>query len=130
MFCLFTGFFHLTFASNRLRFFSVSNTSETQSVSLDQCNQTGASLVTLYDEEDANFTAKFVDSYDWVWLGLRRKRTQITWSDGTPIPFSESSVTVTNGEQICEAIDNDTWSAFNCLEKKPFMCNDGMFKHI
>lgn len=131
MFCLFTEFFHFTFASNHLRIFSFP---ETDTVLWENaCNQTHESFVTLYDEEDASFTAKVTSSFgsgSSVWLGLRRNPTQITWSDGAPITFSESSLNVNNGEQICEAMDNNTWRGFNCSERKPFMCYKGTFQNI
>lgn len=134
LFCLFTGFFHFTFASNRLRIFSMNDTNKRQSAdALKECNQRNASLVTLYDEEDAKFTATFTanlaDYGSNVWLGLRKGRN-ITWSDGARISLNESSVTVTNGKQICEAIENSTWRGFNCSERKPFMCYKGKFEHI
>lgn len=133
LFCLsFAGFFHFTFASNHLRHFRLSQLYVTWNAKLNACNHTNESLVTLYDEEDANFIVKFLEKHGdgkLSLLGLHYNRTT-TWSDGTPITFNKSSVNLTNGEQTCEAIKNNTWRGFNCSERKYFMCSKGKFVHI
>lgn len=93
------------------------------------CKVTNESFVTLYDEDDARFTARF--TYGTAWLGLRRGRGPNTfWSDGSPLKFNETSLNGKDGDQICGAIDNTTWIGYNCSERKPFMCYKGKFQHI
>ncbi|XP_010775523.1 secretory phospholipase A2 receptor-like [Notothenia coriiceps] len=64
------------------------------------------------------------------WLGLRKNRN-LTWSNGDNVNFNKSSVSLPDGKQICEAIDNDTWTGYHCSEKKHFMCSkDGTYTLI
>ncbi|XP_044041451.1 secretory phospholipase A2 receptor-like [Siniperca chuatsi] len=126
LFLLCSGFFHFAFASNRLRFFHLRGLQKYWNSSLNACNQENESFVTLYDEDDADFTANFPGLQKTAWLGLHWVGDRnTTWSDGVPITFNKSSVHVTNGEQICEAIHINTWKGFNCSERKPFMCYKG-----
>uniref|UniRef100_A0A8P4G6K6 C-type lectin domain-containing protein n=1 Tax=Dicentrarchus labrax TaxID=13489 RepID=A0A8P4G6K6_DICLA len=122
LFFLGSGFFHFTMASNRLRLFSCKDSGLSWYDALSECNMTNETLVTLYDEEDAKFTANFTNSV--IWLGLRKRRN-ITWSDGTPYLFRNFSVNVTSGEQRCVATDGQKWSNFSCSERKHFMCYHG-----
>ncbi|KAJ4924621.1 hypothetical protein JOQ06_003573, partial [Pogonophryne albipinna] len=79
-----------------------------------------ALLVFLLCSEDLKFIDKFGASGHW--LGLRKLRKQ-TWSNGDNVIFNESFVSLTEGGQMCEAIDNDTWTSYICSEKKHFMCS-------
>lgn len=117
---LLTAFVHFTFPSTRLRYFSFNEARRTWTDSLTRCWQNNETPVTLYDEEDGIFTVNFTDNKS-VWLGLHKVR-YITWSDGSPVIFSESSVDVTNGMQRCQAIENNTWKDYNCAMPNYFMC--------
>ena len=115
-----TGFVHFTFPSTRLRHFSFAEDREKWGDSLTRCKQKNESAVTLYDDEDAKFTANFTYT-ETVWLGLRKVRN-ITWSNGRPFTFNKSSVDVTNGTQRCQAIERNTWKDYNCSRLEYFMC--------
>lgn len=92
----------------------------------DLCSEINASLVTWYDEEDVNFTRGFIST---TWLGLNRARVGVSsWSDGSDLTFRGSNVTITEGEQICEAVEQNQWRGFNCSDRKPFMCYRGSFQ--
>ncbi len=120
----FAGCFLQTLSSTRLRIFSRPSVERTNwKLSLNECHNKGETPVTLFDEEDANFTANFARGIK-VWLGLHRVG-RITWSDGSPLTFSKSDVCVKDNEQKCEAVENNTWKGFDCSEKKPFMCYEG-----
>ncbi|KAL7370992.1 hypothetical protein ABVT39_015941 [Epinephelus coioides] len=127
LFLVCAGSFHFIFASNHLRIFNVSTTKDMfWSVALQACKETHESFVTLYDDEDAKFIDKLLLPHGAdknFWLGLHKGRN-ITWSDGSPVNFSNSSVNVTD-EQMCEAIDNNTWTGSNCSDRKFFMCYKG-----
>ncbi|XP_036977874.1 secretory phospholipase A2 receptor-like [Acanthopagrus latus] len=114
------GFVHFTFPSTRLRHFSFAEDKEKWGDSLTRCKQKNESAVTLYDDEDAKFTANFTYT-ETVWLGLRKVRN-ITWSNGRPFTFNKSSVDVTNGTQRCQAIERNTWKDYNCSRLEYFMC--------
>ncbi|XP_073337109.1 secretory phospholipase A2 receptor-like [Pagrus major] len=115
-----SGFVDFTFSSNRLRHFRFNESiKENWTHSLNECKQNNESFVTLYDEEDAMFTANFTNKK--VWLGLRKERN-ITWSNGQPFTFNKSSVPVTDGTQMCQAIENKTWEVDFCSTPKYFMC--------
>ncbi|KAM3588124.1 uncharacterized protein V6R79_021834 [Siganus canaliculatus] len=114
------GHFDFTF-SGRLRKFSVKEKQQ----SISECQQENQSLVTIYDEEDAvvfdSLTPFKIDFFRYG-LGLRKKNTSSTWSDGTLYTYRNSTVKVSYWNQTCEAMDNDKWRGFNCSEKKFFMC--------
>ncbi|XP_033471131.2 secretory phospholipase A2 receptor [Epinephelus lanceolatus] len=127
LFLVCAGSFHFIFASNHLRIFRIPKTKDVFRVALQACNQTHESCVTLYDDEDAKFIHNLLlaeGPEESVWLGLRKDRNT-TWSDGSPVNFSNSSVNVTDEEQMCEAIDNNTWTGSNCSDRKYFMCYKG-----
>ncbi|KAK2858933.1 hypothetical protein Q5P01_003553 [Channa striata] len=118
-------FFHFTLTANRLRFFTLSEEVQWQN-GLNICTELNETLVTLYDQKDANFTDSFLSNIveTGAWLGLHMDRHNVsTWSDGAPFTFNLSHVNITNGEQICEAIVNNRWEGFNCSERKHFMCH-------
>ncbi|KAK5896129.1 hypothetical protein CgunFtcFv8_009763 [Champsocephalus gunnari] len=128
VFLLCSGLFHSTLTSHQLRSFNFPETRSTWSNGLKQCSENNESPVTLYDEEDELFADKFGAS--GCWLGLRKLRNK-TWSNGDNVNFNKSSVSLTEGEQICEAIDNDTWTGYNCSKRKHFMCSkDGTYTLI
>uniref|UniRef100_A0A3P8T9G6 C-type lectin domain-containing protein n=1 Tax=Amphiprion percula TaxID=161767 RepID=A0A3P8T9G6_AMPPE len=53
-----------------------------------------------------------------VWLGLTKTQTNdTTWSNGALLLFSRSSVNITDGEQICEAMVKNTWKGFNFINQ-------------
>ncbi|KAK1906551.1 C-type lectin 1 [Dissostichus eleginoides] len=125
VFLLCSGLFHFTLTSHQLRIFYFKTTRSVWSEALEECYENNESPVTLYDEEDEKFTYKFQESNRGpppLWLGLSKSRN-LTWSNGNNVNFTESLVNLTKGEQICEAIDNDTWTGYNCSEKKHFMCS-------
>ncbi|KAK9525654.1 hypothetical protein VZT92_016339 [Zoarces viviparus] len=121
LFLLCSGFSH--FASHHLRSFHLHPEGKLWNESLIYCNQSGGSLVTLYDEADRNFTERFSGGKK-TWLGLKKSRN-ITWSNSVPVTFQNISVNVTKGYQTCVAVNNTTWRGFNCSERKPFMCSSG-----
>ena len=127
-FFLFTGLFHFTLTSHQLRTFNIHRGKRLRCKALEECSENKESLVTLYDEEDDIFADKFMINRG-LWLGLRKSRN-LTWSNGDNVNFNVSSVSLTDGEQMCEAIDNDTWKGYNCSLKKHFMCSKGTFQHI
>uniref|UniRef100_A0A3P8TN60 C-type lectin domain-containing protein n=1 Tax=Amphiprion percula TaxID=161767 RepID=A0A3P8TN60_AMPPE len=126
-FLLCSGIFQFTFASN-LRIFNHTSEDKNWTEAQHECNETGGSLVTLYDDEDATFMQKYMTkSSSWfvssVWLGLTKTRTNVTtWSNGAPFIFNRSSVNINDGQQICEAMDKNTWKGFTCSGKHYFMC--------
>ncbi|KAI3366412.1 hypothetical protein L3Q82_000567 [Scortum barcoo] len=106
-----SGFFHFTFALNRLRSFSFTMLQTERDNAVEKCNQTNGSLVTLYDEEDAKFTAKFLNT-ETFWLGLHCSAN---------LTFRNSPATV-EWQQLCGAIDEGILRNYSCSERKPFMC--------
>ncbi|XP_035460584.1 secretory phospholipase A2 receptor [Scophthalmus maximus] len=136
LFMLCSGFVHFTFASHRLRLFNYNGIVKNGWWdSLKECNLINQSLVTLYDDEDAEYLKKFREDrlhLTSAWLGLSRRRKNITtWSDGVPVTHNVSSVTLTNGEQKCGAIQNNTLTSFNCSDRNAFMCHkDGNYHLI
>ncbi|KAF3859588.1 hypothetical protein F7725_021987, partial [Dissostichus mawsoni] len=124
VFLLCSGLFHFTLTSHQLRIFNFTRARSVWIEALEECYENNESPVTLYDEEDEKFTDKFQESKKEppLWLGLSKSRN-LTWSNGNNVNFTESLVNLTKGEQICEAIDNDTWTGYNCSEKKHFMCS-------
>ncbi|KAK5849305.1 hypothetical protein PBY51_008955 [Eleginops maclovinus] len=131
LFLLCSGLFHFAFTSQRLRilYFPKGDTGVAWNESLVNCALENGSPVTLYDQEDADFTSKFLKSelsrQKPLWLGLNKRQRNHTWSDGVNVSFSKSSVNETEGKPICEAIDNNTWTGHNCSEEKYFMCSNG-----
>ncbi|KAF0029675.1 hypothetical protein F2P81_018780 [Scophthalmus maximus] len=135
LFMLCSGFVHFTFASHRLRLFNYNGIVKNGWWdSLKECNLINQSLVTLYDDEDAEYLKKFREDrlhLTSAWLGLSRRRKNITtWSDGVPVTHNVSSVTLTNGEQKCGAIQNNTLTSFNCSDRNAFMCHKGHVRII
>lgn len=97
-------------------------------VSLNTCKSNDSSLVTVYDQEDLGALLKNVPGKESVkfWSGLRKNQSSVTtWSDGNSLAFNNSQVTSIGDDQICEAMTNITWKAFNCSDRKPFMCYKG-----
>lgn len=93
--------------------------------SLNKCESMNSSLVTLYDQEDLVALLKN-ESEPGFWSGLRKNKSSVTtWSDGNSLAFNISQVTSIGDDQICEAMTNRTWKAFNCSDRKPFMCYKG-----
>ncbi|XP_026216871.1 C-type mannose receptor 2-like [Anabas testudineus] len=130
VFMLCSGFFHFTLASNRLRFFSFLQNDVQWITGKNGCITMNRSLVTLYDEDDAYFVHKFTESQlgdnKRSWLGLHMSQHNVsTWSSSGHFTSSLPDVDVTNGQQICEAIENNTRKGFNCSDRKPFMCYRG-----
>uniref|UniRef100_A0A3Q1CHF3 C-type lectin domain-containing protein n=1 Tax=Amphiprion ocellaris TaxID=80972 RepID=A0A3Q1CHF3_AMPOC len=129
-FLLCSGIFQFTFASN-LRIFNHPSEDKNWNEARRECNEKNGSLVTLYDDEDATFMRKYVTKsssgfVSSVWLGLTKTRTNVTtWSNGAPFIFSRSSVNLPDREQICEAMDKNTWKGFTCSGKHYFMCYKG-----
>ncbi|XP_026182749.1 C-type mannose receptor 2-like [Mastacembelus armatus] len=128
LFMLCSGFSHFTFATNYLRFFTPQPKANWDGL-LKICKEKNQSIVTLYDEEDGKFVSKHFINESTIWLGLHRTRVNGVnasfWSNGIPFTFNISSVNVSNGEQICEAIENNRWKGFNCSGQKSFMCYKG-----
>lgn len=127
-----TGFFYFTFASYRLRHFSIGDESKKWEESLDECKEDASSFVTVYDDEDAMFVwnyTKHIDSSRWLGLHRNILITKNTWSNGNPLMVNYSSVNVSDWTQECEAIDNDTRRGFNCSERNYFMCYKGKLHH-
>ncbi|XP_034528899.1 macrophage mannose receptor 1-like [Notolabrus celidotus] len=124
-----SGLIDVTFATQRLRFFGeLQNKTTWEEASA--CKDRNASLVTLYDEEDAKFMYKFTENAETqgdtrtVWLGLRYVGNY-TWSNGEAVTFTEISEELNEEEQQCVAIHDDKWKSFNCSENKHFMCSKG-----
>lgn len=93
--------------------------------SLNKCKINDSSLVTVYDEEDLGALLKIVPGSGF-WSGLRKNESRVTtWSDGNSLAFNNPQVTSNGDDQICEAMTNRTWEAFNCSDRKPFMCYKG-----
>lgn len=96
--------------------------------SLNTCKSNDSSLVTVYDQEDLGALLKNVPGEDWLtfWSGLHKNQSSVTtWSDGNSLAFDNSQVTSIGDNQICKAMTNRTWKAFNCSDTKPFMCYKG-----
>nr|XP_029135217.1 C-type mannose receptor 2-like [Labrus bergylta] len=108
MLVLCSGFLHFTFASQRLRSFRIFENEEIWSNSFTTCKSINASLVTLYDEEDARFTANFTEQAKDaegrpnVWLGLHNRS------------FSQSNGGSASLKQRCGAIHNNNLECFDC----------------
>ncbi|KAL3977343.1 olfactory receptor [Sarotherodon galilaeus] len=100
--------------------------------SFEMCKSHTSSLVTVYDQEDFDvllknneLTKNDLPRYN-LWSGLHKNKSSVTtWSDGNSLTFSISQVTSIGDDQICEAMTNGTWKAFNCSDRKPFMCYKG-----
>uniref|UniRef100_A0A3Q3R008 C-type lectin domain-containing protein n=1 Tax=Monopterus albus TaxID=43700 RepID=A0A3Q3R008_MONAL len=127
MFDILCWFVHFSFASNRLQVFTLTNERTSWNNAKDICNNKSESLVILYDEEDASFANNFVMNKigtDRAWLGLHRNQNHTpTWSNGESLTFNKLTVNVSDGQQICIAIEDSQWKEFNCSDQKSFMCN-------
>lgn len=131
----------MTLAANRLRYITIlTNVSEcdqddpnrcSQPEALKKCNKTGASLVTLYDRQDADFLINLTKGLNQKLIGLQKfhifPNNATTWSNGDQFKLNYSNVDIKPGEQICEAIEDGVWKGFNCSDRKPFMCQKGKF---
>lgn len=63
------------------------------------------------------------NNHYFIWLGLTKTRTNVTtWSNGKPFTFNRSSVNLPDRDQICEAMDKNTWKGFKCSDRHYFMC--------
>lgn len=104
---------------------------------MNKCIKINGSLVTIFDEDDAEFVNQLsiFKKNKETWLGLHKSQHSnvSNWSNGVPFTFhmfNMSHVNVTHGEQICEAIENNIWKGFNCSDRKPFMCSqNSKFQH-
>uniref|UniRef100_A0A3Q2CJR2 C-type lectin domain-containing protein n=1 Tax=Cyprinodon variegatus TaxID=28743 RepID=A0A3Q2CJR2_CYPVA len=120
----FTGLLQVSLAANRLRWF-LNDTETSWEEARNICLGKGGSLLSLYDEEDADVIQSFTKPTG-IWLGLRRNDSYVpTWSNGEKVIFNESTTDLKGEEQLCEAIENETWKSFNCSEEKAFMCQHG-----
>ncbi|KAG7233794.1 hypothetical protein INR49_006579 [Caranx melampygus] len=128
-----SGFVHFVFA-NRLRIFNVTATEGlTWKESLDLCRAKNESLVTLYDQGDIDFTHNFSRKGNQgvgIFVGLRWTNKSVRWSDGTPYIFNRSTVNVSNGNLVCEGIEEGQWREFNCSDRKYFMCYEDDDYHL
>lgn len=71
-----------------------------------------------------NFTSSAEESL--FWLGLKKKdNNTLFWSNGEAVQFNNSTVNITDVDQLCEAFEKGSWVGFNCSEKKAFMCENG-----
>uniref|UniRef100_A0A3B3BYD9 C-type lectin domain-containing protein n=1 Tax=Oryzias melastigma TaxID=30732 RepID=A0A3B3BYD9_ORYME len=134
LFTLYAGLFEFQFARDRLQTFRCVPEQLLATIAQKNCTNSNESLITLFDREDvdvvSNRSKDCVQVYSGFWTGLRKKnRTRSTWSDGTEVVFNESSVEAHEFNQICEALDNGTWTGFNCSERKSFMCNTSKYTH-
>ncbi|XP_071382609.1 macrophage mannose receptor 1-like [Centroberyx affinis] len=123
--------FYLALPSSHLRvFFLVENKNRTDALQL--CKDKNSTLTTVY-KEDFHFIGKLLmqkKKYR-VWIGLSRTRDKVTtWSDGVPFTFNASVVTLGIGDQICEAMDKNTWKGFSCSDRIPFMCYNKADEYI
>ncbi|XP_031582387.2 lymphocyte antigen 75 [Oreochromis aureus] len=119
------GLFDFTVGSHlqSVSFFSEEEGRMNWTGSLNACQSTGSSLVTVYDQEDLNALLKNGVPRSDFWSGLHKNKSSVTtWSDGNSLAFNISQVTSIGDDQICEAMTNRTWRAFNCSDRKPFMC--------
>ncbi|XP_054595638.1 macrophage mannose receptor 1-like [Nothobranchius furzeri] len=129
MLVLFSGLMQSVFAANRLRYFSNVTEILNFTAAQNKCDENGGSLVTLYDQEDADFVLNLTksigdDNHSSYWLGLYKNLSaNATWSNGDP--FNGPGVHLEGGKQICMAIGNGTWMNFSCSDRKPFMCQKG-----
>lgn len=131
----------MTSAANRLRYFSTlpntdpctdedSKVNSDWSYAQNECEKEGQSLITLYDQHDANFVKDFLVKCPEQshWLGLKKDMNNtMTWSNGDPFQFNDSKVNIKPDEQQCEAIEDGEWKGFNCSDRKPFLCQKGKF---
>uniref|UniRef100_A0A3Q2PLT4 C-type lectin domain-containing protein n=1 Tax=Fundulus heteroclitus TaxID=8078 RepID=A0A3Q2PLT4_FUNHE len=133
-YCLFTGILQISLAANRLRKFSFLQGRKSWTKALETCESKGGSLLSLYDEEDANMTIHLISSrgdpdFVSIWLGLKWNPSYVPiWSNGEKVIFNESTVDLKKGEQLCETIENGSWKSFKCSEEKAFMCQNGKFQ--
>ncbi|KAM9705203.1 lymphocyte antigen 75-like [Menidia menidia] len=113
-----SGLLQFTYATNRLHSFEYIEERTPFDFSL--CKN--KSLFTIYDEEDARFVQMLVEQKGpvTVWLGLTRTDKRINLDD---VPHLQKNLS--EGEQICFAYENGTVSAFECSQKKHFMCQNG-----
>ncbi|XP_041637133.1 macrophage mannose receptor 1 [Cheilinus undulatus] len=113
-----SGFFHLTFATRRLRFFHINESDLSWTAAKEYCQKNdNASLVTVYDKEDAKFIGSYTEGYNntlaiEVWLGLYHPNIDVETGEGTFV------------QPKCGAIENNGLKWFNCSDEKWFMCNE------
>ncbi|XP_071394172.1 putative C-type lectin domain family 20 member A isoform X2 [Centroberyx affinis] len=60
----------------------------------------------------------------------RKNRIDALQLYGVPFTFNASVVTLGTGDQICEAMDKNTWKGFNCSDRIPFMCYNKTDEYI
>uniref|UniRef100_A0A672JM59 C-type lectin domain-containing protein n=4 Tax=Salarias fasciatus TaxID=181472 RepID=A0A672JM59_SALFA len=93
----------------------------------DKCEEEGGKLLSLYDQEDAEFIKWILENETQdksFWIGLKKTNKALTWSDGANFPLLNLG-SEHHFNQECGAIENPDWKAFNCSEPKYFMCNNG-----
>lgn len=122
----------MTFAVKRLRDFRFLGSEQDEynwSQTLNECNKTGESLITLYDQQDADFVVNFINNTSTLkaWIGIHNQTNATTWSNGDKYILNDSNVNIEPGKQICEAFEDGVRKGFNCSDRKPFMCQKGEF---
>ncbi|XP_032444872.1 secretory phospholipase A2 receptor [Xiphophorus hellerii] len=123
-----SGILQFSFAANRLRYFSYTENDLNWTKAKQHCVENGGSLLSLFDEEDEMMMINFTSSTEGpgFWLGLKKKdNNTLFWSNGEAVQFNNSTVNITNVDQLCEAFEKGSWMGFNCSEKKAFMCENG-----
>ncbi|XP_076008099.1 macrophage mannose receptor 1 [Genypterus blacodes] len=125
LFVLCSAVFHFTPSSSRLRQIHLSESPHSREAATQFCQDRESRIITLYDDDDATVSFSLTNETIWAmsWIGLRHNRmSKSTWSDGSEYTLGLSEVNLTNGGQMCEAIDGNNWIGCNCSDTKPFMC--------
>ena len=89
------------------------------------CNKNFSHLVTVHNRYDVKLFKDVVEgkSYIGAYLGLHKNKdaNPSEWSNGDEMTNWTTTANITH-EQICVAIDNNTWTEWPCNETKSFMC--------
>ena len=90
--------------------------------------QPGALLASAHDLLLNAFLAETIADYKYVWLGLRRASTNVswTWTDGSNYDFNNwhCDYPADTGERCLEFCSNGHWCDLRCndVDERPFIC--------
>ena len=88
-----------------------------------KCNESSYHLVTVHNRYDVKLLKDVVKLHKSAYLGIHKKNdaNPSEWSNGDKMTKWTTTAKITH-EQICVAIDNNTWTERPCNETKSFMC--------
>ena len=89
----------------------------------EMCKENHSHLVTVHNRYDVKLLKDININHLGAFLGLHKKKdaNRSEWSNGDEMTNWTTTANITH-EQICVAIDNNTWTERPCSETNSFMC--------